>query len=230
MKKIKTIVTLGLTMFCLVGCHTNQKIETSVVQPLVETEIISETAHEEINTTEETTTVIEQFTTEVYYVYKPSTHYIHKSTCDWVDNTCYRISDTMNIDAIICTDCNPELEVYHPYTNNVQNDENLILIEDYTKQLLAEITYHEAGSDWISLYDKARVVSAVWERVCDLRFPCTVYDVLTQEGQFEGYWPGCCTPTPECYDAVDYYFSHMNDFDDCNSWYGDGYQNYFYYQ
>lgn len=67
-------------------------------------------------------------------------------------------------------------------------------------------------------------------RVYDERFPDTVYDVLTQKGQFTGYYPGCCTPTEECYAAVDYYFAHQSEFNHDNSWSGDGYQNYFYYQ
>ena len=67
-------------------------------------------------------------------------------------------------------------------------------------------------------------------RVYDSRFPNTVYDVLTQPGQCEGYWPGCCVPTQECYDAVDYYLANPYNFDNSNSWFGDGNQNYFYYQ
>lgn len=103
-------------------------------------------------------------------------------------------------------------------------------IDDYSYQLLAEIVWHEAGSDWISLYDKAHIAAAVMNRVYDERFPNTVYDVLTQPGQCEGYWPGCCIPTQECYDAVDYYLANPYDFDEANSWWGDGNQNYFYYQ
>ena len=103
-------------------------------------------------------------------------------------------------------------------------------IDDYSYQLLAEIVWHEAGSDWISLYDKAHIAAAVMNRVYDSRFPNTVYDVLTQPGQCEGYWPGCCVPTQECYDAVDYYLANPYNFDNSNSWFGDGNQNYFYYQ
>lgn len=103
-------------------------------------------------------------------------------------------------------------------------------IDDYSYQLLAEIVWHEAGSDWISLYDKAHIAAAVMNRVYDERFPNTVYDVLTQPGQCEGYWPGCCVPTQECYDAVDYYLANPYNFDNSNSWFGDGNQNYFYYQ
>lgn len=103
-------------------------------------------------------------------------------------------------------------------------------IDSYSRQLLAEIVWHEAGSDWISQYEKAQIAAGVMNRVRDSRFPNTVYDVLTQNGQFTGYWPGCCVPTQECYDAVDYYFAHQESFGNENSWWGDGYRNYFYYQ
>lgn len=110
-------------------------------------------------------------------------------------------------------------------------DENPnIEIDNYSYQLLAEIVWHEAGSDWISLYDKAHIAAAVMNRVYDSRFPNTVYDVLIAPGQFTGYWPGSCVPTQECYDAVNYYLANPYDFDETNSWWGDGNQNYFYYQ
>lgn len=103
-------------------------------------------------------------------------------------------------------------------------------IDDYSYQLLAEIVEHEAGADYIDLYDKAHVVAATMNRVYDSRFPNTVYDVLTQPGQYTGYWPGTVSPRASAYAAVDYYFTHPNEFDNSNSWYGDGWTNYFYYQ
>ena len=103
-------------------------------------------------------------------------------------------------------------------------------IDEYSYQLLAEIVEHEAGSDWISLYDKAHVAAATMNRVYDSCFPNTVYDVLVQPGQYTGYWPGCIAPRSTAYEAVDYYFAHPNEFDNSNSWFGDGWTNYFYYQ
>ena len=223
----KLFIIGSLILLSLTGCSI-RKEQSSIVTSLQQDVIITTApAQEEI---EETTEAVTEITTTTaaqdYYVYKPSTHYIHRASCHWVDDTCYKITVALNIDARICTECNPNVEIYHPYIEF----NNSVLIDDYSRQLLAEITYHEAGSDWISIYNKARIVSGVMNRVCDTRFPCTVYEVLTQEGQFEGYWPGCCVPTKDCYAAVDYYFTHINEFDSCNSWYGDGYQNYFYYQ
>ena len=105
-----------------------------------------------------------------------------------------------------------------------------IEIDSYSYQLLAEIVEHEAGCSWISTYDKAHIAAAVMNRVYDSRFPNTVYDVLTQPGQCEGYWPGCIVPGATAYEAVDYYLANPYEFDNSNSWWGDSYQNYFYYQ
>ena len=147
----------------------------------------------------------------------------------------------------LCSECNPDIPVEKEYkepeitvivaaTNEKEEKETEAVatysgsIDSYSRQLLAEIVWHEAGSDWISQYNKAKVAAGVMNRVYDSRFPDTVYSVLTQRGQFSGYWPGSCTPTQACYDAVDYYFSHQSEFNSDNSWYGDGTQNHFYYQ
>ena len=103
-------------------------------------------------------------------------------------------------------------------------------IDSYSYQLLAEIVAHEAGIDTIGIYDKAHIVSAVMNRVYDARFPDTVYDNLIDQTQFPGFYIGTCIPSQSCYEAVDYYFAHINEFDNCNSWYGTGVENIFYYQ
>lgn len=215
--------------------------------------------------TKKTTTTKKEKEKE-YVVYKPSTHYIHKSTCSWVTDECYKIESTSGLEVLVCEDCSPDMEVetyYEPpvetvittieevdepevatttasTTEKIETDtttlykpnEQLttIYIDEYSRQLLAEIVYHEAGCSWLGTYDKARIASGVMNRVYDDRFPNTVYDVLTAPGQFTGYTPGCCVPTQACYDAVDYYFANQSEFDGCNSWTGDGYQNYFYFQ
>lgn len=110
------------------------------------------------------------------------------------------------------------------------NETYSIGIDSYSYQLLAEIVEHESGCDWISIYDKARIAAAVMNRVYDDRFPNTVYDNLIDQTQFPGYWPGCIIPRATAYEAVDYYLANPYEFDNSNSWWGDGVQNYFYYQ
>lgn len=213
---------------------TGTTVTSTTTTLIIEEDVIEEEPEEtvpEITTTTEyvTTTVIttkdEERTTEAtYVVYKPSTHYIHKSTCHWVDSSCLEIADTKGIECRRCSECNPSMEIITEYVPETPT------VADYDRQLLAEIVWHEAGSNWISQYNKAKVAAGVMNRVNDSRFPSTVYGVLTQPYQFSGYWPGCCTPSQACYDAVDYYFSHTSEFNSDNSWWGDGSQNHFYYQ
>ena len=165
-----------------------------------------------------------------FIVFKPSTHYLHMNTCHWVNDECFEIDNTDGIECRKCSECNPEIEIINEYTEPTPVVANNTGIDDYSRTLLAEIVWHEAGSNWISTYEKAQVAAGVMNRVNDSRFPDTVYTVLTQPGQFTGYWPGCCIPTQDCYDAVDYYFNNSASFGNINSWYGDGISNHFYYQ
>lgn len=54
-------------------------------------------------------------TTPEYVVYKASTHYVHKNTCRWVDATCNEITDTSNVEARRCTECNPDIVIVNEY-------------------------------------------------------------------------------------------------------------------
>ena len=220
--------------------------ETSITEAIVETVRSRTTTQSNVSEDKkegpkETDTVVIQ--EPEYIVFKESTHYVHRSTCRWYDSNCYEITDTNNIEARICTECNPEIEIVNEYidpapvTESVSIEEEIVnsssittCVTEYERTLLAEIVHHEAGSDWITQYNKAKVAAGVMNRVYDARFPNDVYSVLTAPRQFENYWPGCCIPNQADYDAVDYYFAHQDEFNSDNSWYGDGYQNHFYYQ
>lgn len=223
---------------------TTTSIDVDTTTTSIVTTVLSEVITGEVTQTiEDTTEVIPEVFTEPtsiveitpYVVYKSSTHYIHRNTCRWVDSSCVEISDTNDIECRKCTECNPDMEIVHEYvpqitiTTNTATD-TTVATTDSDRQMLAEIVWHEAGSSWISQYNKAKVAAGVMNRVNDSRFPNTVYAVLTQPYQFSGFSIGSCTPTQECYDAVDYYFSHVSEFNSDNSWYGDGKQNHFYYQ
>ena len=202
---------------------TTKSITTTTVNNPVQ--VIEESSTEQKVIEEESNNTPEPV--KEYTVYKPSTHYIHRSTCRWFDNSCYEISNTEGIECLYCTECRPDMEIVTAYVAPVTVSTSGS-VSDYDRRLLAEIVQHEAGSNWITQYNKAKVVAGVMNRVNDSRFPSTVYAVLTSPNQFTGYWPGCNTPSQACYDAVDYYFSHMNEFNGDNSWWGDGYQNHFY--
>lgn len=168
---------------------------------------------------------------EEYLVYKPSTKYIHRSSCRWNSGDAVVITDTNGIEARKCTECNPDIEIINEYVEPEPSINDYGLTEDEIT-LLRKIVSYEYGSDWVPVYEKAKVVNGVMNRVYDSRFPDTIYDVLTQSGQFPGFYVyGTYYISDSIIAAVDYYFAHSNEFDNSNSWYADGCgYNVFYYQ
>lgn len=173
----------------------------------------------------------EPIITEPYIVYKPSTKYVHRNSCRWNSGDAVAITDTNNIEARKCTECNPDIEIVNEYIEPEPIIEDCDLTEEEII-LLRKIVSYEYGSDWVPVYEKAKVVNGVMNRVYDSRFPDTIYDVLTQSGQFPGFYVyGTYYISDSIIAAVDYYFAHPNEFDNSNSWYADGYgYNVFYYQ
>lgn len=195
----------------------------------VPTEVISETTETPV-----TEPVTENKDERVYIVYKPSTHYIHKSTCRWVDNTCYEITDTNGIESRACSECAPDMTIVTPYTPPAPQG-SLAYITDAERIMLCNVVAGEYGSDWVSLYDKACVVAVVMNRYYDGGWQGygranTISNVLTAPGQFVGYYAANgynSLVTQSCIDAVEYYFNHQSEFPHYLSFYGDGTRNYF---
>jgi hypothetical protein len=199
--------------------------------------VITETS----NTTKSTTSTTTFSTTT-------STTTITSTTTENTTTTISKISTTENIitttsiSDIAVIDVETEIveevteTLYVPETEYVVEEvSNTTDIDDYSKRLLAEITCHEYGSDWVSTAEKAKIVAGIMNRVNSFSYPDTVYDVLMQDGQFHGswdggngYWPGCIEPNEDSWAAVDYYFLHQSEFGSYTSWYGDGKCNYFY--
>ena len=173
----------------------------------------------------------EPIITEPYIVYKPSTKYLHRNSCRWNSGDAVVITDTNDIEARKCTECNPDIEIVNEYIEPEPIIEDCDLTEEEII-LLRKIVSYEYGSDWVPVYEKAKVVNGVMNRVYDSRFPDTIYDVLTQSGQFPGFYTyGTYYMSDSIIASVDYYFEHTDEFDNSNSWYADGYgYNVFYYQ
>ena len=108
---------------------------------------------------------------------------------------------------------------------------NGLPITDYERTLLRNVVAHEYGSNWVSTYEKAKVVAVVMNRVYSPKYPNTIESVLTQPDQFTGYW-ACSyewsSVTQSCRDAVDYYFAHPDEFGAWLGFWGDGTYNHFY--
>ena len=119
---------------------------------------------------------------------------------------------------------------YSEYNGETTSDNCLT---DYEYIMLCNAVAYEAGSDWIPTSEKAKVAEVIMNRVASPEFPDTIYDVLTQEGQFVGVW-NYVTLTDYSYKVTEDVKSAVNialESDYINHGYlffeGDGTQNYF---
>ena len=119
---------------------------------------------------------------------------------------------------------------YSEYNGETTSDNYLT---DYEYIMLCNAVAYEAGSDWIPTSEKAKVAEVIMNRVASPDFPDTIYDVLTQEGQFVGVW-NYVTLTDYSYKVTEDVKSAVNialESDYINHGYlffeGDGTQNYF---
>lgn len=231
-----TTATTGTTSTITSTSTTSTITSTSTTLPSTTTTVVTE----EVATTvaDAETTVAAPETAEPereFVVFKPNTHYIHRSTCHWAkQGEVIEIENTENIECRICSECKPEIEIINSYVEPTPVVASNTGITDYERQLLAEITCHEYGSDWVSTAEKAKIVAGVMNRVYSPAYPNDIYSVLMQDGQFHGswdgghgYWPGCITPNEDSWAAVDYYFAHQSEFGSWTSWWGDGTYNHF---
>ncbi|MBR1554717.1 MAG: cell wall hydrolase, partial [Oscillospiraceae bacterium] len=107
-------------------------------------------------------------------------------------------------------------------------------ITDEEYILLCNCVAHEAGSDVITVENKAKVVEVIMNRVASSSFPNTIYGVITQKYQFSGSssYANLSSYTSKVTDnvkaAVDLYFSNPSSFNQGYLYfYGDGSQNHF---
>lgn len=117
-----------------------------------------------------------------------------------------------------------------PVVEEISESASAYPITEYERILLCNIVANEAGSDWISVYDKASVVACVMNRVNSPDFPNTIEGVLTQPYQFSGYYASrsyYSTVTDACVEAVNYYFNNPSEFGSWLYFEGNGTNNYF---
>ena len=111
---------------------------------------------------------------------------------------------------------------------------NFSNLSDADYVLLCNCVAHEAGSNSISIEEKAKVVEVIMNRVADGRFPNTIKGVITAPYQFTGSSTYASLGgysskvTNEVKEAVNYYFSNPSRFNHGYLYfYGDGKQNHF---
>lgn len=230
-----TAITTTIPMPPAVSTVVSEQIDTAV-----ETEAVATMASvEEDIVVDETPCVAECI------MYKPSTHYVHRSTCHWVDSSCYEITSTEGLESRKCSECNPDIDITTEYvvetptipSGVVNTSEHAALnyVTEEERICLVNTVATEYGCDWISQYDKALVVAVVMNRLADGGWQGsgrdnTIYNIITAPGQFN---PNYAVPyyrynvTESCITAVDYYFENMDIFPHYTSFYGDGTRNYF---
>jgi hypothetical protein len=213
--------------------ETSTVTESTTTETAVVTTTVAETTAVE-ETTATTTASEPEANNGEYTVYKPSTCYVHRNTCHWVTDECYKIDSTEGLACRYCTECNPDIEIVTAWQAPTPTLTSLQYVTEEERIYLCNTVAYEYGSDWVPLYDKACVVATVMNRVRDGGWtnglPSTVYNVLTAPYQYN---PVYATPyysynvTQSCIDAVEYYFEHQNEFPHYTSFWGDGRYNYF---
>lgn len=100
--------------------------------------------------------------------------------------------------------------------------------------MICNCVAYEYGSNWVSEYEKGKVVEVIMNRVHSNRYPNTIYGVLTQPRQFSGVWNyielGTYSKkvTQSVKDAVNLYFSDPSAYNHGYTRFeGDGTWNYF---
>lgn len=235
--EVETSKTLATFTTIINPTNAVENVEKPVENTPTVTKVVKvvenvETQPEVIVTESVDTTVTLAVTTEPrkYVVYKPSTHYIHRSTCGWSDSTCYEITNTSGLECRRCSECSPEMVIETEYIPPKQS----IGVTDSDYILLCNAVAHEAGSNGISTYNKALVVEVIMNRVNSPLYSNSVYGVLTEPNQFTGAWgyvnlgTYSYQVTDDVKNAVTYYFNNPGEF--CHgyfSFWGDGYQNHF---
>ncbi|MBR4510983.1 MAG: cell wall hydrolase [Ruminococcus sp.] len=107
-------------------------------------------------------------------------------------------------------------------------------ISDIDYVMLCNAVANEAGSNWISVTEKAYVVEVIMNRVYSSLYPDDIRSVLLQNRQFTGasgyinYRSFTTKVTDEVEEAVKLYFSNPEEFDQGYlRFYGDGHRNHF---
>lgn len=233
---VSTKPVSGLTISGTITITTTTTKSTAapVVQTTAVKEAITTTTKIETIENKETTS---QSTQEVSasIVYKPSTHYIHKSTCHWCDSTCYEIVSTRDLECRKCSECNPDIEIITEYMEPASSVN--CSLTDYEYNLIMQLICNEYGG-MESTVERAKIVAATLNRCSQSGWSveyfvykaCVPYGFNPGQNSYHGI------AVSDMKDAMDYYFTYgeVGFYDSgywqegANSWWGDGTHNHFY--
>ena len=228
-KTNNTEISLCTTTFkdttTTVKSKTSNVDTTSMTTDISTSNITAETSEVSDNITDIATTELNcefEYTTLELYI---ENNYETETTCVY---EMYEPKVIYESEEVVIEE-NYDIE-YSEYNGETTSDNYLT---DYEYIMLCNAVAYEAGSDWIPTSEKAKVAEVIMNRVASLDFPDTIYDVLTQEGQFVGVW-NYVTLTDYSYKATEDVKSAVNmalESGYTNHGYlffeGDGTQNYF---
>ena len=168
----------------------------------------------------------EPIITEPYIVYKPSTKYLHRNSCRWNSGDAIIITDTNNIEARKCTECNPDIEIVNEYIEPEIPDQTCsVCLSDSDKYYLAIMLTHECSSRAGAEHNAHSVAAmvnrggAIYSTISSSCCPWWEYG--------HGSWcmdNGCTNglDTSYAYEAIDYYLNHSNSYSWVTGWYASG--------
>ena len=206
------VFAIFFLLFCETGCHNSKDTEIIVIQPMTMTEV---------STT--CTTIVTTVTTS-----STTTTSTKTTTTTTAETTSTSMTTQMMTVPQSTVPTNVEIAT-EPVCVSTE-----LPITDQEFILICNVISHEAGSSWISEYERACIVACIMNRVADPRFPSTIDGVVHQPYQmFDvpyyridysgiGYEP--------IDNAIYAYFNGTYNCGSINSWSGDGKHNYFYYQ
>lgn len=183
-KTNNTEISLCTTTFkdttMTVKSKTSSVDTTSMTTDISTSNITTETSEVSDNITDIATTELNcefEYTTLELYI---ENNYETETTCVY---EMYEPEVIYESEEVVIEE-NYDIE-YSEYNGETTSDNYLT---DYEYIMLCNAVAYEAGSDWIPTSEKAKVAEVIMNRVASLDFPDTIYDVLTQEGQFVGVW------------------------------------------
>lgn len=197
------------------------EVTTSSVQPQT---TAANAVWEYASTTVKTTTIA------TYEYVEPTTEPVTEPETEPVQTTAYVVTEPEYVFTPETTTEAPAVEVVTPVVTDP-----VLPITDEEFIILCNAVAHEAGCNWISETDKAKVVEVIMNRVNSPLYPNTILGVLTQPYQFSGsssyVYLGkySSSVSDSVINAVQLYFSDPSSFNHGYfGFYGDGYRNYFY--
>lgn len=194
-------------------------------QSVIETEMPVIETHEE----QQTECIAEQepIVVEEYLVYKPSTYYIHRSTCRWNGGDAYKVDSAEGLTARLCSECNPEANGFEQY---VEPEPERAYMSDTDKYYLAVMLCHEcsplAGAEHnahsvAAMVNRGGSIYSAISSSCCPWWPWGHGSWCMDNGCFDGM------DTSYAYEAIDYYLSHVDSYSWVTGWCasGDGIHN-----